>query len=285
MARAGAARYAEVVLVVFSDLDGTLLDPASYDFSPAAPALEALARRRIPLVLVSSKTRAEMEHWRRRLENAHPFVVENGGAVYVPQGYFPFALQGAVKREGYEVLELGRPYAELVAALEEAAGQTGTRVMGFHRMTIGQIRRRTRLPLALARLARQREYDEPFEIAGRAPAEPLLKALEQSGLRWTRGGRFYHVTGENDKAAAVRALVDAYRRACGEVRTVGLGDAWNDLEYLRLMDIAIIVAGPAAGQMLAALPGARVTPQPGPAGWNQTVLEVLASHGASEMVP
>lgn len=271
--------------VVFSDLDGTLLDAASYDFSPAAPALEALAQRGIPLVLVSSKTRAEIEYWRRRLGNAHPFVTENGGAVFVPEGYFPFPLERAVRRDGYEALELGRPYAELVAALEEAAAQTGTRVLSFHRMTIGQIRRRTRLPLALARMAKLREYDEPFEVLCRAPAEPLLQALERRGLRWTRGGRFYHVMGENDKAAAVQALVDAYRRAHGEVRSVGLGDAWNDVEYLRLMDIPIIVPGPATGTMLASLPGARVAPQPGPAGWNRAVLEVIASLDASEMVP
>ncbi len=273
------------MLVVFSDLDGTLLDAQSYDFSPAAPALAALARLRIPLVLVSSKTRAEMEYWRSRLANTHPFVVENGGAVYVPEGSFPFPLERALRREGYEVLELGRPYRELVAALEQAAAETGTRVLAFHRMTLGQVRRRTGLPLALARRAKEREYDEPFEVVGGGAVEALLQALQERGLRWTRGGRFYHVMGDNDKAAAVRILADAYRRAHGEVRTVGLGDAWNDLDFLRLMDMPVIVAGPAASGMQAALPRARVTRQPGPAGWNEAVLDAIARHGASEMVP
>lgn len=273
------------MLVVFSDLDGTLLDRETYDFRPAAPALAALACRGIPLVLVSSKTRSEIEYWRRRLGNAHPFVAENGGAAYVPEGYFPFALEGAAGRDGYEVLEFGRPHAELVDALEQAAAETGTRVLGFHRMTMGQIRRRTRLPPALARLAKQREYDEPFEIGAGAQAEPLLRALEQRGLRCSRGGRFYHVTGDNDKAVAVRVLAAAYRRAHGRLHTLGLGDAWGDLEFLRLMDIPVIVAGAAAAEMQAALPGARLTAQPGPAGWNQAVLEVLSAQDGSKMVP
>ncbi|MCS7314225.1 MAG: HAD-IIB family hydrolase [Bryobacterales bacterium] len=271
--------------MVFSDLDGTLLDAEGYDFGPAAPALEALARRGIPIVLVSSKTRREIEYWRRRLSNGHPFVVENGGAIYVPEGYFPFALERAVRRDGYEVLELGRPHAELVRALDEAARETRTPVLAFHRMTIGEIRRRTRLPPALARLARQREYDEPFQLPARAPADPLLRALERRGLRWTRGGGFYHVTGHGGKAPAVEILVSAYRRACGRIRTIGLGDAWNDLEYLRLMDIPIVVAGPAAHSMRSALPRARLTEPPGPAGWSRGVLEALASHGPSEVVP
>jgi hypothetical protein len=68
----------------------------------------------------------------------------------------------------------GQPYAELVKALDEAAAETETPVLGFYRMTVGQIRRRTALPLTLARLAKQREYDEPFEIRGTARPDPLL---------------------------------------------------------------------------------------------------------------
>ena len=277
--------YGESVLVVFSDLDGTLLDAATYDFQPAQPALDALRESGIPLVLTSSKTRAEMEYWRRRLDNQHPFVVENGGAIYVPEGYFPFSLPGAIRREGYEVIELGRPYLELVRALDEAAEETGIPVLGFYRMRVGQIRGRAKLPLAMARLAKQREYDEPFEIRGSHPPDPLLRAIERRGLRWTRGGRFYHVMGENDKARAVSLLIEAYRRIEPELYTVGLGDALNDVEFLRPVDIAVIVRSPAADEMQAALPAARVTQAPGPEGWNEAIRSVLESCHHSEMVP
>jgi mannosyl-3-phosphoglycerate phosphatase len=282
---APAPAYAETVLVVFSDLDGTLLDPARYDFNPARPALEALRQTGVPFVLVSSKTRAEMEHWRRRLGNRDPFVVENGGAIYVPQGYFPFALPGAVRREGYDVIELGKPYAELVKALDEAAAETETPVLGFYRMTVGQIRRRTALPLTLARLAKQREYDEPFEIRGTARPEPLLAALERRGLRWTRGGRFYHVLGDNDKAGAVDMLIGLYRRVQANLRVAGLGDARNDVSFLRLMNEAFVVLSPAAREIQDAVPGARITSAPGPRGWNEAVLSLLHASPRSEMVP
>lgn len=277
--------YDGKVLVVFSDLDGTLLDHSSYRWRPAAPALEALRRRRIPLVLVSSKTRAEVEFWRTRIGNRHPFVVENGGAAFVPRGYFPSPLAGAVEDAGYEVIELGRPYLELVAALKEAAAETGVRVLGFHRMTLGQIRRRSGLPPAQARRAKQRGYDEPFEIQGRTPPEPLLGAIERRGLRWTRGGRFYHVLGGNDKATAVRLLSEAYRRQHGQIRTVGLGDSWNDLPFLRLMDIAVVIRSPQAAEMQAALGAAEITTRPGPEGWSEAVEKILRAHAASEMVP
>ena len=46
--------------VVFSDLDGTLLDHSTYSWKAAAPALAALRDRGIPLILASSKTSAEI---------------------------------------------------------------------------------------------------------------------------------------------------------------------------------------------------------------------------------
>jgi len=43
-------------LVVFSDLNGTLLDHETYDWTPAKPALDRLARQGCPVILSSSKT-------------------------------------------------------------------------------------------------------------------------------------------------------------------------------------------------------------------------------------
>ena len=75
-------------LLVFTDLDGTLLDHHSYSWAPASQALSRIAKRDIPLILSSSKTRGEILKLRRQLHNRHPFIVENGSAVYVPAGYF-----------------------------------------------------------------------------------------------------------------------------------------------------------------------------------------------------
>lgn len=270
--------------MVFSDLDGTLLDAQTYEFRAAMPALQQLRQAGIPLVLVSSKTRAELEYWRALLGNNHPFVVENGGAVFVPQRYFPFPLAGAVQRDPYEVVELGRAYRELAAALDAAAAETGTQARAFHSMSVAEISRLTGLPRELARLARQREYDEPFQIASGEPAA-LLRALEKRGLRWSLGGRFYHLTGDHDKARAVAILIEAYRRAHGNIRTVGLGDSWNDIEFLRLTEVPIFLGTHPARQVKAALPGARIPPCAGPAGWNQAVLSLLAGYGHSKVVP
>jgi len=55
-----ARRSPAPAMVVFTDLDGTLLRHEDYSWLPAGPALAELRRRRIPLVIASSKTRAEI---------------------------------------------------------------------------------------------------------------------------------------------------------------------------------------------------------------------------------
>src|SRR4030042_5645191 len=92
-------------VIIFTDLDGTLLDRDTYSFAPAQPALDMIRKKGIPLVFSSSKTRAEMELYRERAGNDHPFIAENGGAVFVPSHYFSFRFPYDRERDGYRVFE------------------------------------------------------------------------------------------------------------------------------------------------------------------------------------
>jgi len=262
--------------IIFSDLDGTLLHSQTYSFEAAKPALSALRRQKAPLVLCTSKTRAEVEMWRERLDTQHPFIVENGGAVYIPCGYFPFVIDQATQREGYDVIEFGTPYLELVLALREAAGEARCEVLGFHDMTIADICLRTSLPVRQAELAKQREYDEPFEILG-SGTHTLLAAIERRGKRWTRGDRFYHISGASDKAVAVEYLSSLYRRAFGSVQTIGIGDGHNDATFLRTVDLPVIIRSRFAAALKLAVPRGFVTSAPGPDGWKEAVLPLVAA--------
>ncbi|HVX65565.1 MAG TPA: HAD-IIB family hydrolase [Bryobacteraceae bacterium] len=261
--------------ILFTDLDGTLLHPHTYSTDPARPALDTLKRLGIPVVLCTSKTRPEVEYWREKLDITDPFIVENGGAIYIPRGYFPFPLTGTRRRGEYDVVECGTPYAELVATLKAASTESGCGVLGFHEMSLADIAVRSLLPVRQAELARQREYDEPFEVLGPWGTHRLLEAIERRGKRWTRGDRFYHITGDNSKAAAVRRLAALYARAFGELSIIGVGNAHNDTELLRAVDIPIIIQSRFAATLRRAIPHATVTRDPGPHGWNDAVLEVV----------
>jgi mannosyl-3-phosphoglycerate phosphatase len=261
--------------IVFTDLDGTLLDHDTYSWDAAQPAIDRLESSGVPWILVTSKTRAEVEWWRKQLGNRHPFIVENGAAAFIPKNYFPFRVRAAVQRDDYEILEWGRDYGYLVSHLKQASRNSKCRVRGFHEMTSAEISLACGLPLEQAALAKLREYDEPFWILDLNRADRLLRFVEKEGLHWTKGGRLWHVTGENDKAVAVIALQKLYERAFGPLVTIGLGDAINDAPFLKHVNVPVLVRSPESVELQNAVPKGIITNQPGPAGWNEALIKMI----------
>lgn len=263
------------MLVLYTDLDGTLLERETHAYRAAAPALDELKRLDVPVVFSTSKTRAEVDVWRRVLGNTHPFIVENGGAVFIPEEYFPLP-ETWVSRGGYRVIELGAPHAEVLAALRRAASESHCPVRGFADMHFEEISRRCGLSLEEARAASAREYDEPFEIREPARTGELLRAIEALGMRWTRGDQWYHITGgSSGKDHAVKALTALYGRAYGSVVSIGLGDGLNDARFLRAVDASWIVRSPFSAPLKRLVPQGTVTHGVGPEGWNEAVWEAL----------
>jgi mannosyl-3-phosphoglycerate phosphatase len=271
-------------LLIFTDLDGTLLDHDTYDFSPALPALEALRAAQVPLILCSSKTFVEMKYLQEKLEINHPFIAENGGALFVPVNYFVQSIEVAGEREGYGLILTGVSYSALRAALLELAKRTSLPLVGFGDLTVEQIAERTGLALEQADLAKRRDADEPFVI-DRSFSDDEVRRLQaeawRKGLRVTRGGRFFHLTGSSDKGTAAHQLIRLCQAAWQQpIRTVGLGDSLNDLPLLQAVDVPILVRkknGEVDEHVLARVK-AQITKQPGPAGWNETVLELVREY-------
>jgi mannosyl-3-phosphoglycerate phosphatase len=270
-------------MVIFTDLDGTLLDRDTYECGEALPALRRCLSGNVPVVFCSSKTRAEIEELRRMLGSADPFISENGGAVFIPRGHFPFPIEGRPIAGPYFVVELGGGYAKLSSTLDHLSRDLEIPVRAFHRMTPEEIARETGLPLDRAVLAAAREYDEPFAFvdASEPDRRRFLRAAEARGLSWTHGGRFYHLLGHAGKRRAVTTLTALYRRWNPTVRTAGLGDSANDAALLAAVDIPILVMQPGVvydPTVVEELPGVHRSPFPGPRGWNESVQALLAGH-------
>jgi mannosyl-3-phosphoglycerate phosphatase len=276
--RASLSRRAPARIVLFSDLDGTLLDRDDYSFDRALPALEVLREKAIPVVFCTSKTRSEVELYRHLLDNHHPFVVENGGAVFVPDGYFEGPFEHDRVSAGYLVRELGAPYQTQVDALARVRRRSGARLRGFSDMTTAEVAERCNLSLDRAALAREREYDEPFLILDRGATPRVLAALGVNGAHGapiTRGDRFHHLCG-GDKGRAVSVLMALFRRAWPDVSSVGIGNRLNDLPLLEAVDFPILVAtGDGDYDHAVSVAGLRYADGVGPKGWNAAVMELL----------
>ncbi|MBI1997908.1 MAG: HAD-IIB family hydrolase [Deltaproteobacteria bacterium] len=264
-------------IVVITDLDGTLLDQNTYSYELSLPAVERLRARGVPLVFCSSKTQSEILLLWRALRLKDPFICENGGAIYFPRRYFEFPVAGLKPKRLFDVIEFGKDVAHLREALQQAARSGGFTVKSFGAMTFHEIMFRTGLTMDQAVYARQREYDEPFFIES-GDAEKLMAALREKGLAITKGDRFYHLTGGHGKGEAVKKLLDLYRRQCGCLVSVGLGNSANDLAMLCETDIAVLIRNPDRSwdsEVIKHLPNVERTDSIGPQGWREVIDKIL----------
>ena len=188
-------------LIVFSDLDGTLLDHDTYEWSAAQPALEQLTFNNIPLILVSSKTFAELDGYRQQMRLEFPVVAENGAAIHLFGNEFPDDLvaDGAVSR------------SELQAAYTDIKAAGGFNCEAFFELGVEGIVAETGLSPAQATLANERHATEPvrWRDSDERAAE-FAAAAAGRGLHCVRGGRFLHLMGRNTKEKAVQQLIDAW---------------------------------------------------------------------------
>ncbi len=265
--------------VIFTDLDGTLLDHATYSFEPALPALKLIRELDIPLIVCSSKTRKEIEWYRDKLGNTNPFISENGGGIFVPDGYFAtlgrFDRLAETAGDGQVMIRLGAPYRDLRRALRELRNE-GFGVTGFGDMSTAEVAAVTGLTQEQAAMARERDFDEPFVFdKGEIETCKLLEEIRLKGFNHTQG-EFFHILGESDKGKAVAILSDLYRMKYGEITTFAVGDSLNDLPMLKCVDFPVLVKKPdGMHDPRINIPRLVKAEGVGPAGWNLAIIGLL----------
>lgn len=265
-------------LLIFTDLDGTLLGAEDYAYAAAVPTLKKLVSIGIPVIPVTSKTRQEVWDLRQQVGLSDPFIVENGSALYLPLAQSQFQLPPGEDVDGYRIVPLGCTYVVARAALKAIAQELGRPLKGFGDWSIEQVEQLTGLSPAAAQQAKAREFSEPFMTPKNIEPEALVSVVEDFGFRVVVGDRFSHlIGGEAGKGQAVRQLTALYQASqAGEITTVGLGNSPNDLDMLANVDIPIVLPGAAGPHPKLAERGWQIAPAPAPAGWALAVEAILA---------
>jgi mannosyl-3-phosphoglycerate phosphatase len=266
-------------LVVFTNVDNYLLGGTAGVVEAARPVLSLLAATDTPCVLVSSRTRAELDVLSHRLGLQHPFVSEYGAAVYVPAGYFASPPQQATTRSGYHVVESGVSYREVVSTLHRLARQLRVGIESFSQMSVEEVSRAYGLSLLDGRLAKLRDHAEPFRFVDATPKARtrLLHALGSAGFQCVHDGRFYHAGVRLDLAERVRLLRSLYGDG-GPVTTAAVAGRTEDLALLREVDAAVVLqgeSGRSSSELFKALPHAVLTRSSGLAGWVEGMTDLI----------
>ncbi len=266
-------------IIIFTDLDDTLLDHVSYRWEMAEPALEFCKKLGIPVIPVSSKTRAEIEKIHKAMGLHTPFISENGGGVFFPQDFFEDDPgRGFIKTGSLWKLELGTPYEILARSLKEIGCELNMDLRGFSNMTLKEVSWLTGLSEEDSLASMSREFDEPFLLTDidKADVTALERAAAKRGLKISQGGRFFHLHGNNDKGEAIMRLLSFYTARYRTIFSIALGDSPNDFSMFKRVDKPVLVRSEKVFPGLESeFPGIIITNKPGPEGWNSAVLSLL----------
>ncbi len=235
--------------LVATDMDGTLLNHHDYRYDAALPCLHALEQRGIPVILNTSKTFAELQQWRERLSIRHPFIVENGSAIFLPPGYFDEVFLSAApvpvtEIAGFRVLVCGKPIDRLRSYLREQKVEADD----LSSCSLQEAIAMTGLPAADAALAQNRNFSIPLRFANPALEQRFAERALNDGFGILKGGRFLHLIGETDKGHSQQILRQLYEKSTGDRwQLIAMGDSPNDIHMLESADIAVLVNSPSSG--------------------------------------
>lgn len=266
-------------IIIFTDLDGTLLDHRTYSYSEAEEALKLIRERKAPLVLCSSKTRNEIQVYRKKLSNNDPFISENGATIFIPKDYDGLKCKFDKIENDHLVIEIGTEYKVLADVFEGIKSKTGINIKSITEFTIDEVVELTGLSREEAGLAVTREYSLPFIVnAGEEEVEIVKEEILSSGFNYTEGERFMHLIGANDKGKAIKILMDIFRTNYPEKKivSVGVGDSLNDLPMLEVVDRAFLVRKVSGNyEERINVKDLVYADGIGPVGWNKAILSLF----------
>jgi len=217
--------------------------------------LDFIKTHKIPLIFTTSKTKQECEVLQEEIGLDAPFIVENGACI--------FGLEGGD-------IQLGLSYHDIRVFVDEV--KEAFEMTPFSDMSVEAVMEYTDFSYDLAKMAKARDFSEPFLIHDERKLTALEKLAEERGMKILKGGRFYHCVGiDQDKGKAVEKVLEFYH----DTHSIGLGDNYNDVDMLRVVDTPILIPHHEGKYIELTLEGLLKAPHKGSLGWNTMLKKVL----------
>jgi mannosyl-3-phosphoglycerate phosphatase family protein len=266
--------------VVFTDIDGTLTDIITGKYDLSKRLIRKLRENNIPVVFCSAKTFAEQEKIRQDIGLKDPLIVENGGAVMIPEDYFSnsslLIVKNYKKIGNYIIIELGKPAYLIRRKLDIIREKFRIEFKGVADVSVNSLSVITGLRPSYARRMADRKFGETILLIDQNDVTKFTRIARENGLKVIHGGRFFDVTAGNDKGRAVKILLRLFRKEYGKgVTFFGIGDSPNDAPMLRHMDVPMLVQRPDKTWSALKIKKIINLPGVGPKGWKNAFNKVM----------
>ena len=247
-------------ILIFTDLDGSLLHRDTFKFDKIKDYLNKLLSKGIYIIPNTSKTEKEILEFNNELGSNLPFISENGASI-----------------KGLDLLNSNLP-KELILSREKVIlinifeRSVPLYLQNKCKWLSKMDKRKQSLIFGLEeeklKMALDRNYSVPFIFEGtKSEKKELSKILKKRGLSLQEGGRVINLTDKVNKAKALQVFVRFFKKNNKNVKTVAVGDNYNDLEMLRISDFPCLVFNDKFTLDEIPINNLIITNKPSPEGW------------------
>ena len=255
-------------VLIFTDLDGSLLHRETFKFDNIKEYLRKLISNGIFIIPNTSKTEKEILEFNYQLGSSLPYISENGAAINGLDLLNPdLPKELILSREKDDLLNIFKNIVPLKLQnkckwLSEMDKTNQSLIFGL---------KDKKLKMAL-----DRKYTIPLIFKGsKNERNELSKIIKKDGLYLQEGGRVINLTDRTNKAKALRVFVRFYKKYHKNVKTVAVGDNYNDLDMLKTSDFPCLVFNDKFTLDEIHINNLITTNKPSPEGWADVIKMAL----------
>ena len=255
-------------ILIFTDLDGSLLDRDTFKFDEIKHYLKKLLSKGIFIIPNTSKTEKEILEFNNELGSNLPYISENGSAINGLD-----LLNSNLPKE----LILSREKNNLTKIFEKSVPiNLQNKCEWLSEMN----KKKQSLIFGLEdeklKMALDRKYTIPFIFDGnKNEKNKLFKIVKKNGLILQEGGRVINLTDKVNKAKALQVFVRFYKKNNKNVKTIAVGDNYNDLDMLKVSDFPCLVFNDKFTLDQIPIDDLITTNKPSPEGWADVIKMAL----------
>ncbi len=262
--------------VIYTDLDGSLLELETYDHQVTADTVKRLNDGGTPIIFCSSKTLAEQRHFQNLLNLDTPMIIENGAGVVIPRSFHPY-FEDIPHRiiDHFLLFSFTEGYHFILENLDRIRKELNLQLLGYHDLNTNEISKLTGISENELERTTNRLFSETLLVGDfQAPNfQKLRQSLFEVDLQCTPGSKFYTISGiSSNKGKAINWLNRHLKKINkSNFTTIGIGDSFNDLSMLAEVDRPYLVQKPDKTFAKIEVQGLRKIEKPGPYGWNEII--------------
>lgn len=266
--------------LIYTDLDGTLLELETYNHKIVEDTVYQLNEIGTPIIFCSSKTLDEQRHYQKLLGLNTPMIIENGAGIAIPTSFHPYfsELPHQVV-EDFLLFSFTEGYHFILENLDRIRKELDIELNGYHDLPKSEISNITGIPEVDIDRTTNRLFSETL-LAGEFEApnfQKLRQELFKVNLQCIPGSKFYTISGiSSNKGKAINWLDNHLKKINpSNFITIGIGDSYNDLSMLSVVDRPFLVQKPNNSFASIDIKNLIKINKSGPYGWNEIIFQYV----------